>query len=71
MPSHCTGNLFKQEPDGHQFVPHAGAKHFGGLAEDARDLMQASDVILVVLDGIELEQKAASRPARYECRSSD
>src|SRR5215831_13931724 len=43
-------DFLKQEPDRHQFVLHSGAKDFSGLAEDARNLMQTRDVVLIVLD---------------------
>ena len=53
MPWHWTGNFFQKESNGHELVFHAGAQNFGGLAQDARNLVQARDVVLVVLDGIE------------------
>ena len=53
MPWHCTGSFSEQKANGHELVFHAGAQNFGGLAEDARNLVQARDVVFVVLDGIE------------------
>ena len=47
------GKLLQQESDGHELVFHAGAKHFGGLAEDARNLVKTGDVVLVMLDRVE------------------
>ncbi len=47
------GDLFEQEADGHEVVFHAGAEDFGGLVEDARNLVETRDVVLVVLDGVE------------------
>ena len=41
--------LLDEKPDGHELVLHAGAKDFGGLAEDPWDLVQPGDVVLVVL----------------------
>ena len=45
--------FLQQESDRHELVIHSGAKYFGGLVEDARDLVKAGDVVLVVLDGVE------------------
>ena len=47
------GDLLEQEADGHEVVLHAGAQDFLGLGEDAGDLVEAGDVVLVVLDGVE------------------
>src|ERR1700687_1238685 len=51
------GKLLQKKSDGHELILHAGAKDFGGLAEDARDLVETGDVVLVVLDGIERNGK--------------
>src|ERR1700733_3108230 len=45
--------LLYEETHRHEVVLHAGAKHFGGLAQHARNLVETCDVVLVVLDGIE------------------
>ena len=47
------GKLLQDESDGHELVLHASAKDFGGLAEDAGNLVKSGDVVLVVLDGVE------------------
>ena len=47
------GDLLEQEADGHELVLHAGAQDLFGLGEDAGDLVEAGDVVLVVLDGVE------------------
>ena len=47
------GDFFEQEADGHEVVFHAGAEDLGGLGEDAGNLVEARDVVLVVLDGVE------------------
>ena len=57
------GNLFEEKSNGHEVVFHAGAKDFGGLGEDARNLLQAGDVVLVVLDGIEGDGERQVREA--------
>ena len=57
------GELLQQESDGHELVLHAGAQDFGGLAEDARNLVQTGDVVLVVLDGVEGDGKRQIREA--------
>ena len=46
-----------QKADGHQLVFHTRVQDFGGLAEHARNLVQTSDVILVVLDRVEWNRK--------------
>ena len=53
MPWHWTGSFSSEEAHGHELVFHAGAKDFGGLAEDARDLVKPGDVVLIVLHGVE------------------
>ena len=45
--------LFQKKFDWHEVVLHAGAKHFGGLAQDTRDLMKTRDVVLILLYRIE------------------
>ncbi len=51
------GNLFGDESDGDEVIVHSGAEDFLGLEEGARDLVEARDVVLVVLDGIEWHGK--------------
>ena len=46
-------NFLRQEAHGHELVHHAGAENFGDLGEDARNLVQARDVVFVTFDGIE------------------
>ena len=53
MPWHWTGSFSSEKADGHEFVFHAGAEDFGGLAENARNLVEAGDVVFVVLDRVE------------------
>ena len=62
--------FFEQEADRHELVFHAGAQDFGGLAQNARNLVKTRDVVFVVLDGIERARKAADRQDRYGCRSA-
>src|ERR1700735_1219211 len=50
-------NFLQQKFHGHQFVVHSGAQNFGGLGQHARNLMQARDVVLVVLHRIERNGK--------------
>ena len=52
-PLALSGDFLQQEANRHEVVFHAGAKHFFGLREDTRDLMQARDVVLVELDAAE------------------
>ena len=47
------GDFFEDEARGHEVILHAEAEDFGGLGEDAGDLVEAGDVVLVVLDGVE------------------
>src|ERR1700677_2708960 len=47
------GNLLQQKANGHEVVFHACAQNLFGLREHARNLMQARNVILVVLDAAE------------------
>ena len=63
-------DLFEQEADGHEVVLHAGAEDFGGLAEDARNLVETRDVVLVVLDRVEGHGRAEGRRGRCGRRSS-
>ena len=56
-------NFFEQKAHRHQLVFHAGAQDFGGLAQRARNLVQARDVILVMLDGIERNGERQIREA--------
>src|ERR1017187_3816199 len=45
--------FFQQKSNRHEPILHARAKHFGDLAEDARNLLKTGDVVFVVLDGVE------------------
>ena len=47
------GNFFKEKAHGHEVVFHAGAKDFSGLRKGAGNLVKASDVVFVMLHGIE------------------
>ena len=47
------GEFFNQESGQHEAVLHALAEDVGGLRKNARDLVQALDVVLVVRDGVE------------------
>ena len=47
------GNLFEQEPDRHEVVLHTGAKNLFDLGEDAWDLMETSDVVLIPFHRVE------------------
>ena len=47
------GDFFEDEARGHEVIFHAEAQDFGGLGEDAGDLVEAGYVVLVVLDGVE------------------
>jgi hypothetical protein len=49
--------LLHQKSDGHELVLHTSPQDFSGLAEDARDLMQTGDVILVVFDRVERDRQ--------------
>jgi hypothetical protein len=51
------GEFFQKESDGHEFVLHAGTQDFGGLTQDARNLVKSGDVVLIVLYGIERHGK--------------
>ena len=50
-------NFFQQEAHRHQLVFHASAQDFGGLIQHARNLVQARDVILVMLHRIERDRE--------------
>ena len=50
-------NFLKKKTDRHQLVLHSGAKDFSGLGEDARNLMQTRDVVLIVLYRVERDRK--------------
>ena len=51
------GNLFGDEADGNEVIFHSGAEDFLGLEESPWDLVEAGDVVLVVLDGVEWHGK--------------
>ena len=46
-------NLFRQKSHRHELVLHTRPKNFGDLAQGARNLVQARDVVFVMLDRIE------------------
>ena len=47
------GDLFGDEADGHEAIRLASAHDLRGLLERARDEVEAGEVVLVVLDGVE------------------
>src|SRR5208337_948160 len=55
--------LLRQEPNGHEFVLHAGAKHFCSLAQYSRNLVQPRNVILVMFHRVERNRKRQVRQA--------
>ncbi len=57
------GQLLQEKSHGHELVLYAGAKDFGGLAEDARDLVKAGNVVFVVLDRVERNGQRQIRQA--------
>ena len=62
--------LLDQESHRHQVVFHAGAQHFRGLAEDARNLVQARNVVLIVLHRIKRNRQRQIRERQCGCRSA-
>ncbi len=51
------GKFLREKSDGHELVLHASAKDFGGLGEDAGNLVKTRDVVFVVFDGVERDGK--------------
>src|SRR5215467_12131561 len=49
--------LLQKKSHRHEFVLHTGTKNLGGLVQDAGNLVQARNVVLIVLDRIERDRK--------------
>jgi hypothetical protein len=52
-----------QKARGHEMVLHTRAKDFLGLAEHTRDLVQAGDIVLVLLHRRDSTEELSSREA--------
>ena len=52
-PWHCAGTFSSRKRTGMRLILHARTKHLFGLREDARDLVQTRDVVLVLLHRIQ------------------
>ncbi len=53
IPWHCTGSFSTRKRTGMSLSFMPARKNLGGLAEDARDLVKARDVVFVMLDRVE------------------